>query len=1402
MEFRILGPLEVLEDGRQLDLGGAKQRVLLAILLLHANEVVSTDRLIEALWADEPPETAQKALQVHVSQLRKLVGRERLETRLPGYRLRIGERELDLERFRRLAEERWREALSLWRGPPLAEFEYQRFAQVEIARLEELRIACLERRIEEDLEHGRHAALVGELEQLVHEHPLRERLRGQLMLALYRSGRQAEALEAYQEGRRLLAGELGLEPGEALKELQHAILAHDPTLGLRAEAPTVEPDSLGQSRCPSCGTATEPESRFCAACGHRLDRPSTRYEERKLVTVLFADLLGSTALGEQLDPERLRTLLSEYFSAMASVIESQGGVVEKFIGDAVMAVFGVPTAHEDDAERALRAALGMHTRLQELNAEIAARHGVELAIRIGVNSGEVIAGTEADQFMVTGDVVNVAARLQQTARPGEVAAGERTYLATRGAFAAEPIDDRALKGKSLQVRAWRVLGTAEPARPRGVPGITSRLVGRERELTLLETFYRGSTDDARPALVTILGQPGIGKSRLTAEFIAGVRAGPEAPAFYQGRCLPYGEGITYWALREILWEAAGIMLGDSPEVAADKLGTLVHALLDQAGVDPGEVDRVLFALATTAGIALQENPLQEMSPESIGEELGLAWPRFLSALAARAPTLVVIEDLHRGEPPLLNMVEHLVTRSTGPVFIIATGRPELAQMRAGWSGRSGMSQITLDPLPDAQAETLLQELLPSVGLDLRHRVLAAAEGNPLFAEEIVAHLIDQGVLAWSSDGIVEVAPDANVTIPDTVRALLAARVDALPLEEKRTLQDAAVVGRIFWTTTLEAMRDGAVRPSLRALEEKGFVVTRPTSSLSGQTELAFRHGLIRDVAYESIPKGRRATAHAEVGRWIEELVGDRREEYVELIAHHYESAARPEDSELAWPTDPARRDAVRTRAVGALVDAGRAATAKFAIDQALDFGDRALALARSEDERLAALELKALAAHAAVRADEAWSYYVEALDVAEDIGNSDAAQRLGAHATLLWARYRGALTGEDWTPKAVAIVRNGLEEGDGARASFELGAFLIGRTAFRSWNMAPHAKEDARSDAERAVTIAQEIGSQTLLSYALDGLVMEIEQDGFCESAALAGRALAVGRSMEDRGEKHELLVTAAIAFADAGRFDDAAIAGAEAASLAARLGPHRGLHAGSAQTHALLPPGRLTELQEATATAVDLVAEEEMHTCFHGLTALAGQAISAYEVGDAGAARRTLEVYDTAVISGAGTRVFQTIEMLRPLIGAREVRRRVDQVELADAVRASVQAEVYRLRVELQLNALERQWARLHELADRARALAASACAPYLDWIADWSQGVELADRGQIRESIAKARTAASAPEAYGERYLAARLLVDLLPRLDSGAASELAEHTIQRLEAMGAAGSAAEAYSWLSSR
>jgi DNA-binding SARP family transcriptional activator len=420
MEFRILGPLEVSSGGELLELAGAKQRALLAMLLLEANRVVSTDRLIAALWEDDPPETAVKALQVHVSGLRKLLGKERVVTREPGYLLRVEDDELDLGRFERLREQgRLADALALWRGPPLADFSVQRFAQAEIARLEEERLTCLEERIDQDLRAGRHAELTGELEGLVELYPLRERLQALLLLALYRSGRQADALAAYQEARRALVEELGIEPGKALRDLHQRVLNQDPALDLPPQETAVSPRSDGAVEalatpagvCGRCGETNPPEARFCLACGTGLDLDTT--ESRRLVTVLFCDVTGSTALGERHDPEQLRRVLSRYAREARAVVKRHGGAVEKFIGDAVMALFGLPAVHEDDALRAARAALELRANLEQLNEALVREVGIAIETRIGINSGEVVSGDpRSGEGFVTGDPVNVAKRLE------------------------------------------------------------------------------------------------------------------------------------------------------------------------------------------------------------------------------------------------------------------------------------------------------------------------------------------------------------------------------------------------------------------------------------------------------------------------------------------------------------------------------------------------------------------------------------------------------------------------------------------------------------------------------------------------------------------------------------------------------------------------------------------------------------------------------------------------------------------------------------------------------------------------------------------------------------------------------------------------------------------------------
>jgi DNA-binding SARP family transcriptional activator len=1362
-------------------------------LLLHANEVVSRDRLIDELWGETPPETAPTALQVYVSQLRKTLepglgrgGASRvLLTRAPGYLLRVEPEQVDALRFERLVREAKEkraagdpagasvlldQALSLWRGPALADFAYEAFAQADIARLEELRLTALEDHSELEMAFGRGGELVAELEALVAQNPLRERLRAQLMLALYRAGRQAEALEEYQAARRVLVDELGIDPSPALQSLEKAILLHDPALEPSPEpeaAPPAEPLAL----------STEPTGSY---------EPGMR----KTITVLAAEAAVSPVDGHPLDPESLGRVLARYTGAASDVLSGYGATVERPLGDSVVGIFGIPILHEDDAMRAVRAALDLRETVAGLNEELPRDWAARIALRIGIDTSEALTGDPAaGDPLVTGEAIGAAFRLGRLVRTGEIVVGERTASAARDAFEFSGIETLSPEDGSEPLSCRRLLRPLSLATARHVAGVATRMIGRQRELSLLETLYRAAVEERRPRLVTILGSAGIGKTRLTAEFIVVAKAGDEPPAVYRGRCLPYGEGITYWALREVLSSAARILLDDPAAVAIEKFEKFVRALLERTATDSSDAERVVFAVAKTAGISLADNPLERMSPESVGEELGLAWPRLLSALAADQPVLLLVEDLHRGEPPLLDILEHLVSRSTGPIFIIATGRPELAELRHAWTTRPAMAQIGLEPLTEAQSVELVDELVPAVGSRLREKVLAAAEGNPFFAEEIVRHLIDQGVLARSDGRIIEADAEApTVTLPDTVRALLAARVDALRAEEKRTLQDAAVVGRVFWVTTLESMRpEREIRPALRALEDKGLVVTRQASTLPGHTELWFHHGLTREVAYESIPRGRRARAHADVGGWIEQLAGDRRSEYIDLLAYHYEAAAQPEDAELAWPAEASVREELRSDAVTALIEAGHAARTRFAIDQALGFGDRALALATSELERLAGLELKAQAAHAIVRADEAWRYYLEALEIAERIGDKAAIRRLRANATLLWSRYGGALAAEDWKAEAREILERGLEETREGEVTFERGALLAGRATATYWEVAPLG-EEVPGDAERAVEIAKEIGSSALLTYALDALAFHVQQKGFCESTQVAKQALEVGKSMEDRVEAHEMFVTAAISFAEVGDFEAAATTAAEAARLAVQLGPHRGLHAGSAQTKALLHAGRLPELLDATDRAAELIAEEGMQTCFHGLIALAGQALAAHELKGRAAGARVLEVYDATKPLTATFNQLHALEILRPLLGVEETRRRFESVNVPD----TLHARIYQQRTALQVFALVGEWTKFERLADDARALAQTACAPALAWIADWGEAVRLATTGRSEGARAKAAAATASLESFGERYTAARLLADFLQFFDSDA--ELVEDTAQRLEALGAFTTAAE--------
>ncbi|HEX7172715.1 MAG TPA: adenylate/guanylate cyclase domain-containing protein, partial [Candidatus Limnocylindria bacterium] len=834
------------------------------------------------------------------------------------------------------------------------------------------------------------------------------------------------------------------------------------------------------------------EARFCASCGTALTASAPVVEERKVATILFADITGSTALGEQLDPERMRRLLTEYFGAMSAVIESWGGRLEKFIGDAIMATFGVPAAREDDPERAMRAALEMLERLASLNADFSQRHGVTMQIRIGINTGDVIAPVDpGEQLLVGGDAVNVAARLEQSAEPGTAMVGERSYLATRSTFEFEPPVQLALKGKGAPVTARRLVGLAAEPMPRGVPGLRGRLVGRDRELRSLLDLLDEVIEKGRPHLVVLNGPAGIGKSRLVREFSAAAGGVDEALSILRGRCLPVGHGITYWALGEILRQFAAISLDEPADAAADKLRSAVERLVESGHLPADDGLRVIHALAMTAGLPMPDNPLEQLAPDAVAAELARAWPAFLSAISRTGPTVVVLEDVHWAGDQLMGMVDRLVSRSSGPLLLVATARPEVTGEAQGLALTSeGISTISLRPLSDEQSAALITSLLDAAELpgELGAEILAKAEGNPFFVEEMLRRLIDEGALVHDHVGW-QVTTDAGaIALPDSIQAVLAARIDALPVAEKRVLQEASVIGRVFWEAPVErAAGNGAAAPALLALEQKALILVRPTTTIAGQVEYIFKHALVRDVAYASLPKARRARAHAGAAAWIEELAGERVDEFAELVAHHYQMAVAGDESDLAWEQDSAEYERLRQRAHRSLVAAGASARRRFAIAKAVELHEAAVTLAATDAERLAALEELGDDHLAQYHCDEALASYEGALALAG--GDRPRRVSLAEKIGRTCARW-GAFRQKPDPERIERIVMDGLAEADTdeARARMQVA---------RGWSFVYWVSQDQEDPVpadlrlewgKSALLAAEALGDPFLEMRAINGL--------------------------------------------------------------------------------------------------------------------------------------------------------------------------------------------------------------------------------------------------------------------------------------------------------------------------
>ncbi len=695
-------------------------------------------------------------------------------------------------------------------------------------------------------------------------------------------------------------------------------------------------------RCAACGSEQLSTAAFCSTCGSALHEDGRRGQvaderhERRVVTVLFADLAGSTALGSRLDPEEIRDLQGELFSVLHTEVERFGGTTEKFIGDAILAVFGIPQTHEDDAERAVRAALAAHDQFAAFADRVRDEYQADVGLRIGVNTGEVVASREAaarGELMVSGDAVNVAARLQQSAKRGEVLVGERTYAATSRVVTYGERKDIEAKGKGAPIATW-VARVASSAPTQRSTGLTAPFIGRAQEIAVLDAVTSRVARERVPQLVTLFGVAGVGKSRLLSELIDHT----DGARVLRGRCLPYGEGITYWPLAEVAKHQAGILDTDSFDTALEKLRTAVDAVVDQAPTD------VLEAIAWTIGLAVTGSSIITAGPDYAQRLLADAWQQYVAGLGHRELTVLIVEDVHWASAALLDLLEHLAdVLADTRVLVVCTARPEFLDLRPAWgAGRLNATTLTLAPLSRAESAQLVSSLLGEghVPENLRKPILASAEGNPFFVEEMLQMLIEEGAFERQNGGWVATGRLAKVRIPDSVHGVIAARIDLLDASARDALRRCSVVGRVFWPSAL-GIDAADVEPLLR----RGLVTTSSRSAMAGLDEFTFKHALTRDVAYGSLPRTERRDLHRRVAEWIQRVAPDREGETTELAAYHYRQAI-----------DYGETDAdVLARAYKMLLAAGESALRRGAFIAARAQLEYAAPLATDNGQRAAAL---------------------------------------------------------------------------------------------------------------------------------------------------------------------------------------------------------------------------------------------------------------------------------------------------------------------------------------------------------------------------------------------------------------------------------------------------------------
>jgi class 3 adenylate cyclase/tetratricopeptide (TPR) repeat protein len=832
-------------------------------------------------------------------------------------------------------------------------------------------------------------------------------------------------------------------------------------------------------------------------------------EERKVVTILFTDLVGSTAMAEGRDPEDVRAILTPYYTRLREQIEQRGGTVEKFIGDAVMAVFGAPVAHEDDPIRAVLAALAIRDSI-----------GDELQIRTAVNTGEALVALDADptrgEAFVSGDVVNTTARLQNAAPVNGILVGEATWRATRHVIDyrdAEPID---AKGKSQPVPVWEVV-SAHSRLGTDIEHVhTAQLVGRERELFLLEDSLARCTSENTAQLVTLVGVPGIGKSRIVAELMRKLDESPELYWWRQGRSLPWGETRSVWALGEIVKAQAGVLETDDVDSVHEKL----DAMLAELFADEEERRWVAENIHALAGVGRRADETSDRRMEAFA-----AWRRLFEAMAEQRPLVLVFEDLHWADDTLLDFVDHLAEWVSGvPLLLVATARPELLDRRPDWGGgKRNATTLSVAPLSETETARLLATLLDRAVLDAetQQAVLRRAEGNPLYASEYARMLADH--------------EEGELPLPETVQGLIAARIDGLPAAEKALLQDAAVLGKVFWPSAL----DGATEELLHALERREFIRRDRRSAVAGETQYAFHHLLVRDVAYGQIPRARRMERHRSAAEWIESLSPDRSEDRAEMLAHHYREAL---SLASASGVDP---EPFREPALGALTDASERAATLNSWNAAAALAAEALSLATEDDPRRPVLQLRS----ARARAFGAGDVDVPAAEAARDafLAQRRVADATAAETFLSWATWwmGDGEAAREHSAAALELARD-LPTSVAKAAAYSRAARLegIGGDPVRAVQLA-----------DQTLAMAEELDSNELRSEALNsrGIAKAKLGDGTAIDDLQCAVELADATNAPDQmatGRNNLASVLATFA-----RVRDAAVASREAVDVAMKFG-------------------------------------------------------------------------------------------------------------------------------------------------------------------------------------------------------------------------------------------------------